>query len=363
MGGGALGSKLRELVSKVDIVAAFAAVVSVGRAFQPNNETCHLERSERSQKHEILRLTPQNDDIFSLAPWGEGLRERGQDLTSTTEISQLDCHVADAPRNDGNRHPELVVSGSQNDTVFSHFTSHFSRKRVAFTLAEVLITLGIIGVVAALTLPSVIHKYKIKQLHTAFLRSSSMIQNALNEVAYDYGYNNFKAFNEICGNLSKQDNSSCRNSNATLFAEISSDFISKFKVVRKMDRLQFNKPQFMTTDYSGNYHVLYKELYGITNFATPHAAGYLLPDGTLVSAISFFYHEPSDGLTLTFDTNGPFKGPNRYGYDIFVFNTGTWGKICTKNGSGSIFNGRGCYDYALKDVNPDDRTKGYWDSL
>ena len=62
MGGGALGSKLRELVSKVDIVAAFAAVVSVGWAFQPNNETCHLERSERSQSYEILRLTPLNDE-------------------------------------------------------------------------------------------------------------------------------------------------------------------------------------------------------------------------------------------------------------------------------------------------------------
>ena len=42
------------------------------------------------------------------------------------------------------------------DTVFSRFTSHFSRKRIAFTLAEVLITLGIIGVVAAITMPVLI---------------------------------------------------------------------------------------------------------------------------------------------------------------------------------------------------------------
>ncbi len=34
----------------------------------------------------------------------------------------------------------------------------------AFTLAEVLITLGIIGVVAALTLPSLITNYKVKVL-------------------------------------------------------------------------------------------------------------------------------------------------------------------------------------------------------
>ena len=47
-----------------------------------------------------------------------------------------------------------------SDTVFSRFTSHFSRKRTAFTLAEVLITLGIIGIVASMTLPSLIQSYK-----------------------------------------------------------------------------------------------------------------------------------------------------------------------------------------------------------
>ena len=49
--------------------------------------------------------------------------------------------------------------------------------RVAFTLAEVLITLGIIGVVAALTLPSVIQAYK-KQEASARLKKfySSMSQ-------------------------------------------------------------------------------------------------------------------------------------------------------------------------------------------
>lgn len=40
--------------------------------------------------------------------------------------------------------------------------------RHAFTLAEVLITLGIIGVVAAMTLPSVINSTKNKQLEASF---------------------------------------------------------------------------------------------------------------------------------------------------------------------------------------------------
>ena len=36
-------------------------------------------------------------------------------------------------------------------------------QKFAFTLAEVLITLGIIGVVAAMTIPSLIQSYKEKQ--------------------------------------------------------------------------------------------------------------------------------------------------------------------------------------------------------
>lgn len=39
--------------------------------------------------------------------------------------------------------------------------AHNASRKAAFTLAEVLITLGIIGVVAALTLPSLVANYKI----------------------------------------------------------------------------------------------------------------------------------------------------------------------------------------------------------
>ena len=49
-----------------------------------------------------------------------------------------------------------------SETVFSRFTSHFSHKRTAFTLAEVLITLGIIGIVSALILPSLVANYREK---------------------------------------------------------------------------------------------------------------------------------------------------------------------------------------------------------
>ncbi len=63
-------------------------------------------------------------------------------------------------------------------TVYSPLTTHNSLKKSAFTLAEVLITLGIIGVVAALTLPSVVANYKEKQLTTAWKKAYSDVANA-----------------------------------------------------------------------------------------------------------------------------------------------------------------------------------------
>ena len=254
-----------------------------------------------------------------------------------------------------------------SDTVFSRFTSHFSHKRTAFTLAEVLITLGIIGIVAALTLPSLIHNYKIKQLKTAFLKSSSVIQNALNNTANEYGIDNINDFNSICNAVSVSETGNCRNGNTEQFKEISDTFISNFVVVKKV---QVPYPKYVAQNYNGKAKFGYGNLYGITTFNTPNAGAYLLQDGSLVSAISFFYHNSADGLSLTFDTNGPDKGPNRLGYDIFIYNTGFWNKLCAiekmqpyTSGLDTIFNGRGCYTYALKDVNPDDSSKGYWKSL
>ena len=55
-----------------------------------------------------------------------------------------------------------------------------------FTLAEVLITLGIIGVVAALTMPVIIKGKERKELETGFKKQYSVLQNAftrLNQIA------------------------------------------------------------------------------------------------------------------------------------------------------------------------------------
>ena len=54
-----------------------------------------------------------------------------------------------------------------------------SKRKVAFTLAEVLITLGIIGVVAAMTIPNVVANYKKKVVETRLLKIYSILNQAI----------------------------------------------------------------------------------------------------------------------------------------------------------------------------------------
>ena len=69
----------------------------------------------------------------------------------------------------------------------------------AFTLAEVLITLGVIGVVAALTLPTLINEHRISQWETALKREKNNSQRMLqsrNDFAHDLA---MVSFNEFVG--------------------------------------------------------------------------------------------------------------------------------------------------------------------
>ena len=91
------------------------------------------------------------------------------------------------------------------DKVFSRFTSHFSLRKSgathvalcdsvgsyfrhwcgAFTLAEVLVTLGIIGVVSAMTVPTLMQNYQrqsyVTQLHKVYNEMSQVFQQMMTD--------------------------------------------------------------------------------------------------------------------------------------------------------------------------------------
>ena len=99
-------------------------------------------------------------------PTGEGLRERG--LSAHDEIPkqvQHDKYVSEAHSNELN----VLTSYRLNDF----------KKKAAFTLAEVLITLAIIGIVAAMTIPTLIANYQERAWNTSAQVFERKLEEAL----------------------------------------------------------------------------------------------------------------------------------------------------------------------------------------
>ena len=243
-----------------------------------------------------------------------------------------------------------------SETVFSRFTSHFSRKRTAFTLAEVLITLGIIGIVAAITLPTIINNYRVKVLENQFKKADSIIQQAVQKTANEYGYSSITELN-MAGNCNGHVAYPNYLQLEAQMPDINEIWERQFLNVKRMNDSEMywrNIPcnSFWGTRISLSYYCL-----------GPHASYMILPDGVTVSplfAVDGACHQVL--MMAVFDINGPYKGPNRIGYDIFRYQTADYNKMCDPNIVNSE-NYKGCYYWAHRNVSPQDSSKPYWDVL
>lgn len=74
-----------------------------------------------------------------------------------------------------------LAEGASHGAVFN------SQRKIAFTLAEVLITLGIIGIVAAMTMPALIQNYKRKEATGRLKKMYSMVAQAITLSEVDNG--------------------------------------------------------------------------------------------------------------------------------------------------------------------------------
>lgn len=136
------------------------------------------------------------------------------------------------------------------------------KKSLAFTLAEVLLTMTIIGVVAAMTIPT-LHYQRVKKEYTTKLKNFySRMDNAILDMETDYG---------------------------------------SFRDLRKPD--------------NGKGYDWYMK------YIDPYVGHQYVKDGNKVfysdgSLLTTFYS--GDCLDVDYDVNG-LKGPNREGYDMFRF--------------------------------------------
>lgn len=191
-----------------------------------------------------------------------------------------------------------VVEMNQNsfiDKVYSLFTSRFSLKKAAFTLAEVLITLGIIGVVAAMTMPSLIQNYQEKATVTKLKKCYSLVSQAYVSILNDEGGSD------------------------TLQAGDDLEMMEKFgKYLKYQKTCGRNKGCFPNVTYksvTGNGYSKWED-------DTTDRSRAILTDGTLIMFNKSAMLGGNEGnylyAQIYVDING-FKGPNQLGRDFFYF--------------------------------------------
>ena len=206
-------------------------------------------------------------------------------------------------------------------------------RRAAFTLAEVLITLGIIGVVAALTMPSLIAHYKDKVFITSAKRSYSIVTNAFNKwntdngVIGDYTYfwTNFPNSDETTKELAKELNAVaiCTNSKVDAcggeydvkYAQKTNDGNGNTKTLYFI-----NSRRIVLAD--GTFVAAQNEA---KNGACTHqyfapetdADGNYIKDPSSPTGNKGEYKTSNNCGFIHIDTNG-LKGPNQIGKDYFI---------------------------------------------
>lgn len=168
-------------------------------------------------------------------------------------------------------------------------------KKEGFTLAEVLITLGIIGVVAAMTIPTLLAKYQERQTVTRLKQTYSILSQAIRSVQEDVGTPDGWDF---------VSNYSSEKEDSLLIAE---KILPALKVVQDCG---------VTEDFC-TYTKSYKYLNNRTAAAYGGGNFYrvVLMNGTSLSFGGFNSFERVDFYV---DINGS-KGPNIIGKDLFCF--------------------------------------------
>lgn len=187
-----------------------------------------------------------------------------------------------------------------------------SFKKVAFTLAEVLITLGIIGVVAAITMPSLIQKQTERATITKLKKEYSIMSNALMNAISEYGAP--EHWEEVITYTNGENEMVERNSSGiyliTKYLKVIEDCGFEAKGCFAHKYKKFNGSDERDFENLGYYRK------------------FILSDGTLVAMEAYAYKSSStDRLgEIWVDVNGK-NPPNVIGKDMFLFVIEKNGKV------------------------------------
>ena len=176
------------------------------------------------------------------------------------------------------------------------------KSRQAFTLSEVLITLGIIGIIVALTLPNIIADYRDKADVMKVKQAYSLISQALNSAIAKNG--DITSWNNI--------------SNVRNYLATEMQVIEKYGDTANLYKYEDFK--------SLNGNQIYNSLLHRPGYRTKNGMVFMF--GTFFNYIENCANTSENGYCaiISIDINGT-KGPNRYGFDVFELSVNKNNKI------------------------------------
>ncbi len=169
-----------------------------------------------------------------------------------------------------------------------------NNKFFGFTLAETLITLVIVGVIAALTVPNMIIKHQKEETVTKLKKAYSVLSQTTFKAIADNGPINSW---EI---LSSSDDGSDKFNKKYLLPYLN--------VMKDCGNKADEECEFVTHYIDGTNEEVLPNTY----------ARFFLSDGTFIASRTWVNGNSYKYLTLRIDINGR-KGPNRFGKDIFKY--------------------------------------------
>lgn len=197
---------------------------------------------------------------------------------------------------------QYIFTNDSNIQVINIYKTAVKR---AFTLAEVLVTLAIIGVVAALTIPSLMSRLNESTYKSAWKKIYSEISLA-----------NMNVVNDAGGSLSglwQTDSSASMNSQLNMYGNYLS-FIKRCNADAAASSPDTTDKCWHST--SGSL-IAHKKDGAIIIGSYGHASGAILNNGALILFYGYKgFSAPNDYTSILVDVNG-YKGPNIVGTDIF----------------------------------------------
>lgn len=145
------------------------------------------------------------------------------------------------------------------------------RKSKGFTLAEVLITLGIIGVVAAMTIPTLLANTRSQEYRSKFKKAISTLSQAARTNQAQYGFD-FAGIDSTCGNNGATQNPEERRTIcAILNASLSGATFYETASEIPMRKNGKNAKYTITSEYAG-----------VHNIQPNMNHAYILSDGSII---------------------------------------------------------------------------------